>query len=142
MKTFNCINERKRNFGQCMENCFWNWAQKRANMTCLIPTLLNDEANLTKPKCRDEEEEMIEEKKLWKVIRLYADEPGFCDCPRRCKFTDYHISADPAGTCRTKIKAREGKGFAYLLFSFPSKRVRSTHFRPQIRTTSCLPSQI
>ena len=106
-----------------MENCFWEKVQSFPNLTCLNPSLLNNEVNRTKPKCQDNESELAQMKVLWSAMKIEAELLRNCNCSTRCIITDYHISGNPTGTCGF-FSRRVDPGTSYLYVVLPSKRVR------------------
>ena len=54
--------------------------------------------------------------------RLLTD----CNCPKRCKVTDYHIFVDQSSACQGQDTFKfSNDGRALIIIAFPSKRVRS-----------------
>ena len=110
---------------QCMENCFWELVHSLDAVSCLIPSLMTKEANVTKPVCADVKSKWIHIQKLWNVQKNEFQELKSCNCLKRCKLLDYRVSVDPTSSfCDGAMESYVGDGVAFLFFSFPSNRVR------------------
>ena len=108
-----------------MENCFWDRVQSLDGVSCVIPSFMTKEANVTKPECQDAESKRRYIQKLRNFENSESEnEWRNCKCLKRCKLVDYRVSVDPAfSSCDSIVKSFKGEGAAFLFFSFPSNRV-------------------
>ena len=112
---------------QCMENCFWENVQKITNLKCLVPQLLNNDVNLTKPECRDSNSESNQIRILQDAMDEQSKLLQNCTCPRRCNVNDFQLFDKLPETCDSRAqlhRTREPFGTSELYLIFPSKRVR------------------
>ncbi|CAG0892941.1 unnamed protein product, partial [Darwinula stevensoni] len=95
---------------QCIENCFWEKVQSLKELPCLNPRLLPKEARVNISECTT----VVDEKKQFSILDQYLAETDDlnCNCPVRCKYVDYHVSA-------TTFNAN----WTGMYFSIPSMRV-------------------
>ena len=123
-------------FLQCMENCFWKRFLLDPSVSCVVPSLLTKEINLTKPSCWDRRSEKEQFENLELALDSFASRSRNCNCQKRCNVIDFHIFGDPAPLCQ-RFPGSSDDGTATLFFSFPSKRVLA--FFPYT-SMSCLSS--
>ncbi|CAG0887406.1 unnamed protein product, partial [Darwinula stevensoni] len=117
-----CTLDEDYSYMRCIENCFWKRAQTSPRLPCLIPSLLPDGANLTKPECQDKNEEDKQQTYISGTgsnISLWSN----CSCVKRCKLIDYHLFLNPVNPCEWRAGQGNATGLASLMFSFPSNRM-------------------
>ena len=109
-----------------MENCFWREFQASVHLPCVVPSLLPNDVNMTKPECEDPKKEDMQRVQL--NLAIFRDIDALmddCRCVQRCSVIDYHISGNPTSSCDAVGGYGQGPGNASLYVAIPSNRVRS-----------------